>query len=75
VIPENVTFFDFVVKYSTFFFDGMGGVNSANIDKCFEWETLEEEEKDIFVKKLIVYLRTYLTQRNRKMDRETTTKE
>ena len=75
MIPENVTFFDFVVKYSTFFFDGMGGVNSANIDKCFEWEALEEEEKDIFVKKLIVYLRTYLTQRNRKMDRETTTKE
>ena len=51
----------------------MGGVNSANIDKCFEWESLEGDLKDEFVKKTIIYLRTYLTEKNNKMEKQTTT--
>ena len=50
----------------------MGGVNSANIDKCFEWEDLPIRLKEEFVKKMIVYLRTYLSQKNNKQERQTT---
>jgi hypothetical protein len=72
-MTENIPLFEFITKYATFFFDGMGGVNSANIDKCFEWEDISGEEKEKYVKKLIVYLRTYMAEKQKRTSPETTT--
>jgi len=52
----------------------MGGVNSTNIDKCFEWDGLDSDKHE-FVKKLIVYLRIYLSEKRSKLSSETTTKD
>lgn len=72
VLIENADFFDFVMKYNTFFFDGMGGINLNNIDMCLEWD--EIEDKQMYLKKIMVYIRIYLEERNKDQKKITTSK-
>jgi len=58
LLPENYTAFSIVEKYGTVFTDGMGGINITSIKEIIDMYSLDDDEKLITLKLVVLFLKT-----------------
>lgn len=65
-ILENRSAYEFILKYTTLFVDGMSGINAGGIALALDIEGIPIEERSFLTQKILLYVSTALEEKQRK---------